>query len=224
MELSKCTAQVTTFTHCPVTSKRLTLFPREASALFSPPNRRAQHNSFAWTWYQIWDRIWYQKHINELILGYNINWKQNLNIGKKNNFNFHYIPYKKLINFLFYKGEQNGIQIKETEESYTSKCDAFALEEIKKHDSYTGKRIKRGLFRSKDGTLLNADVNGAINIMRKYCYKTYNNLKDSLNMFIKQSKSFICNPIKLSSIEILKTGLDGLILSYSSIGVVTALN
>ena len=87
-----------------------------------------------------------KKKINELILGYNINWKQNIKMGKKNNFNFSYIPYKKLVNFLFYKGVQNGIQIKETEESYTSKCDSFALEEIKKHDSYTDKRIKRGLF------------------------------------------------------------------------------
>lgn len=53
------------------------------------------------------------------------------------------------------------------EESYTSKCDALALEPISKHDSYLGKRIKRGLFQSSVGKLINADVNGALNIMRK---------------------------------------------------------
>ena len=79
------------------------------------------------------------------------------------------------------KGENHGIVIHETEESYTSKCDALALEEIKRHDTYKGERVKRGLFRSDDGTFLNADINGAINIMRKYIYKTYDNLKTNLD-------------------------------------------
>ena len=55
------------------------------------------------------------------------------------------------------------------EESYTSKCDALYEEEVCKHKTYAGRRIKRGLFKSKTGKLINADVNGAINIMRKYC-------------------------------------------------------
>ena len=53
-------------------------------------------------------------------------------------------------------------------ESYTSKCDALALEEINYHETYKGKRINRGLFSSSVNKLLNADINGAINIMRKY--------------------------------------------------------
>ena len=55
----------------------------------------------------------------------------------------------------------------ENEESYTSKCDALAKEEIGKHESYLGKRVKRGLFRSSTGRYINADVNGAVNILRK---------------------------------------------------------
>ena len=50
---------------------------------------------------------------------------------------------------------------------YTSKCSCIDNEEVKHHDEYLGKRIKRGLFKSKDGILINADVNGAINIARK---------------------------------------------------------
>jgi putative transposase len=54
-----------------------------------------------------------------------------------------------------------------TEESYTSKCDALALETIQKQESYLGKRVKRGLFKSSVGKIINADINGAINIARK---------------------------------------------------------
>ncbi len=63
--------------------------------------------------------------------------------------------------------EEHGINVISNEESYTSKCDALALEEVRKHDTYLGKRVKRGLFRSSIGKTINADVNGAINILRK---------------------------------------------------------
>lgn len=53
------------------------------------------------------------------------------------------------------------------EESYTSKCDALAMESIEKHKEYMGKRVKRGLFQSSCGKLINADVNGSLNILRK---------------------------------------------------------
>ena len=54
-----------------------------------------------------------------------------------------------------------------TEESYTSKCDALALEPVSKQTTYSGKRVKRGLFASAVGKVINADVNGALNILRK---------------------------------------------------------
>jgi transposase len=60
-----------------------------------------------------------------------------------------------------------GIEVIETEESYTSKTDHLALEEMKHHDKYLGKRIKRGLFKTSKNVLLNADVNGSMGIMRK---------------------------------------------------------
>ena len=60
-----------------------------------------------------------------------------------------------------------GIKVIVNEESYTSKCDALALEGVCKHDKYMGRRVKRGLFKSSTGRLINADVNGAVNIMRK---------------------------------------------------------
>ena len=65
-----------------------------------------------------------------------------------------------------YKAELVGIKIHEVEESYKSKCSSFDLEPIKKHDHYVGKRIKRGIFKGSN-YLLNADVNGALNILRK---------------------------------------------------------
>jgi putative transposase len=68
---------------------------------------------------------------------------------------------------LIYKCELRGIKVIITEESYTSKCSFLDLEEIKKQENYAGKRVKRGLFKSANGTLINADVNGGYNILRK---------------------------------------------------------
>ena len=66
-----------------------------------------------------------------------------------------------------------GIDFVEHEESYTSKCDALALEPVGKHEQYLGRRTKRGLFRSSVGKLINADHNGALNIMRKVVGDSY---------------------------------------------------
>lgn len=60
-----------------------------------------------------------------------------------------------------------GIDFVEHKESYTSKCDALALEPIGKHEQYLGRITKRGLFRSSTGKLINAEQNGALCIMRK---------------------------------------------------------
>lgn len=105
--------------------------------------------------------------IGNLVVGYNSGWKQSIDMGKKNNQKFMQIPFARLTSYLKYKCEMVGIRYIETEESYTSKCDSLALEEIKKHDSYLGKRVKRGLFQSSTGVLINADVNGSTNILRK---------------------------------------------------------
>ena len=107
------------------------------------------------------------KDISTIIVGYNKEWKQNVNLGKKNNQNFVQIPFGKFISYLEYKGALCGIKVVLQEESYTSKCDSLALESVERHDCYLGKRVHRGLFRSSTGKAINADVNGAINIARK---------------------------------------------------------
>lgn len=108
-----------------------------------------------------------ENKIGHIIIGHNKDWKQEVNIGKRNNQNFVSIPMNNLIQMISYKGEENGIKVSENEESYTSKIDHLALEAMEHQEVYLGKRIKRGLFQSSTGVLLNADVNGGIGIMRK---------------------------------------------------------
>ena len=105
--------------------------------------------------------------ITDVVIGYNKEWKQGINIGKVNNQNFVNITYYKLLNMITYKCELLGITVHVTEESYTSKCSFLDNEDVCKHDEYMGKRIKRGLFQSSDGRLINADINGALNILKK---------------------------------------------------------
>lgn len=105
--------------------------------------------------------------ITDVVIGYNKEWKQGIHIGRVNNQNFVNIPYYKLLNMLTYKCELLGITVHITEESYTSKCSFLDNEEICKHEDYKGKRIKRGLYKSSAGRLINADVNGALNILKK---------------------------------------------------------
>jgi putative transposase len=97
-----------------------------------------------------------------IIIGYNKGWKDKSNMGKKSNLIFNKIPFMKLINKIKMK-----FNVLLTEESYTSKCDGLALEDLSKQESYIGKRINRGLFKSSTEKIINADLNGAINIMRK---------------------------------------------------------
>lgn len=106
-------------------------------------------------------------NINTLVIGNNKEWKQEINIGKVNNQNFVTIPHSRFIEMLKYKCELLGIRFIVTEESYTSKCSFIDSEKICKHEIYCGSRIKRGLFKSKEGILINADVNGSLNILRK---------------------------------------------------------
>ena len=105
--------------------------------------------------------------IGTIIIGYNPEWKQNCRIGKRNNQNFVPIPYYKLIHQLEYKAADQGLTVLKQEESHSSKCSFLDNEPVKHHDTYVGKRISRGLFQSKVGTIINADVNGAYNILKK---------------------------------------------------------
>jgi IS605 OrfB family transposase len=112
--------------------------------------------------------------ISTLIIGKNDGWKQEATMGKRTNQNFVQIPHVRFIQMLTYKAEMVGIRVILTEESYTSLAsflDRDPLPQYKKGDTteyqFSGKRIKRGLYRAKDGRLINADCNGAGNIVRK---------------------------------------------------------
>ena len=105
--------------------------------------------------------------VGNIVVGYNRGWKDSIRISSRNNQTFVSIPYLNMLQKLKYKCELVGINVIINEESYTSKCDSLVLESVEKHESYLGKRVKRGLFQSSIGKLLNADVNGALNILRK---------------------------------------------------------
>ena len=109
--------------------------------------------------------------IDTVIFGHNIGQKQDIKLGSVTNQNFVHIPFYQLISLLQYKCELQGIRFVTTEESYTSKCSFLDLEEVTKQKEYLGKRVKRGLFQTKEGVLINADVNGSLNIGRNYLTK-----------------------------------------------------
>ena len=108
-----------------------------------------------------------QNNIGTCFIGHNKDWKQEINIGSKNNQNFVSIPYSLLINMLRYKIEEKGGVLVELNEAYTSKCSFLDNEEICKHETYKGKRVKRGLFLSENKKTLNADINGSLNILKR---------------------------------------------------------
>jgi putative transposase len=106
--------------------------------------------------------------IGNIIIGDFKGIKNEINTGRINNQNFVSIPYGILKRKLEAKCNYYGINYTLQEESYTSKCSSLDLEKIEKHENYLGKRIKRGLFKTANGVLINADVNGSVNILRKY--------------------------------------------------------
>lgn len=130
-------------------------------------------------------------NVKTLVLGKNINMKQDINLGKNNNQNFTQLPIFKFLDIVSYKAKLKGINIILQEESYTSKCSFLDNEEIKKHSEYQGKRIKRGLFKSSDGRLINADVNGSYNIMKKAIP----------NVFANGIEGFGVNPMVIKTIN-----------------------
>ncbi len=113
--------------------------------------------------------------IGTLVIGKNDGWKQEANMGRRNNQNFVQIPHARFISMLTYKAELVGITLKVTEESYTSKASLLDLDPLPvrgpnssdDQHTFSGKRVKRGLYRAKDGRLINADINGAGNVIRK---------------------------------------------------------
>ena len=130
-----------------------------------------------------------ERDVSKVIIGHNSDWKNGINLGKRNNQNFVNIPYTKFINQLTYKCQLLGITVITREESYTSKASFLDYDEIPNYGDeeipkFSGKRIKRGLYRSTTRKI-NADVNGAYNIMAK----------ENPNYIIGNRKQLSFNPI-----------------------------
>ena len=121
--------------------------------------------------------------IDTIVIGHNNGWKQSVDIGKKNNQNFVQIPFNMLINHTYYKGKEYGINVVKQEESYTSKCSFLDSEEIDKHETYLGKRIKRGIFKSSNGTLIHADLQASYNIMKKAIPEAFVNGLEGIGLY-----------------------------------------
>ena len=130
-----------------------------------------------------------ERDVSKVIIGNNSGWKSGINLGKRNNQNFVSIPYSKFINQLTYKCQLLGITVITREESYTSKASFLDYDEIPNYKDetipkFSGKRIKRGLYKSTTRKI-NADVNGAYNIM----------VKENPNYIIGNREQLGFNPI-----------------------------
>ena len=115
-----------------------------------------------------------KKGIGALIVGVNEGWKTSINIGKVNHQNFVQIPFHALRKQLANLCLRYGISYLEQEESYTSQASGYDLDPLPEYNAdnpqtyrFSGKRIKRGLYRTKDKKLVNSDINGSLNIGRK---------------------------------------------------------
>lgn len=112
--------------------------------------------------------------IDTIVVGYNAGWKQNSHMWKKNNQKFVQIPFQKLIAAIENKCVKEGIRFFKQEESYTSKASFLDKDPVpvwskddKTQYRFSGKRITRGLYQSKAGTCIHADINGALNTLKK---------------------------------------------------------
>ena len=111
--------------------------------------------------------LWIERGLHEVIIGYNKKWKQGVHFWKKVTQMFVTIPFMRIIKILKYKAAERGIKVELIPEDYTSKCSFLDNEFPQSRTKYAGKRVKRGLYKSAQGLLINADVNAAYNILVK---------------------------------------------------------
>lgn len=129
-------------------------------------------------------------NVGTIVLGINKGMKQHSNMGRSNNQAFVSLPISRLAFMITYKAQRAGIIVIEQEESYTSKADFLSNDLIpvygkeKGEVSFSGSRIKRGLYKSATGNIINADINGAANIMRKAGFTINNKISDMANPVI----------------------------------------
>ncbi len=114
-----------------------------------------------------------EEGIGTLIIGKNPNWKQECVLRKKDKQHFVQLPHARFVDMLCYKAQLVGIQVVLQEESYTSQASFLdgdgipTYGKVTEEPIFSGKRIRRGLYRAKSGKCFNADVNGSYNILRK---------------------------------------------------------
>ena len=145
---------------------------KQMERLTTKRNRRIQHELHSAS-KQIVDLL-VEEGIGTLIIGKNVGWKQGVEMGRRTDQNFVQLPHARFIDMLTYKAKLVGIQVIVTEESYTSKASFLDLDSLPRYDPkrteepiFSGKRVKRGMYRAADGRYIHADVNGAYNILRK---------------------------------------------------------
>ncbi|MFD0770639.1 RNA-guided endonuclease InsQ/TnpB family protein [Bacillus sp. CGMCC 1.60114] len=119
-----------------------------------------------------------QHEISMIAIGKNTSWKQNSDMGTRQNQSFCHIPHNLFIEMITYKAHRQGVTVQVVEESYTSKASFLDNDDIPTYGEedipiFSGKRIKRGLYRTKENKLLNADVNGSYNILKKVVPKAF---------------------------------------------------
>ena len=139
--------------------------------------------------------------VGVLVLGVNRFWKQKADLGKRNNQSFVNIPHARLRWMITYKALIAGIDVIEQEESYTSKADATVDDPMPVYGKeegrpvFSGKRIQRGLYKTASGLILNADCNGAANILRKAVPGAWKNTKDFKFLACPESVGYwVLNP------------------------------
>lgn len=128
-----------------------------------------------------------QNNISFICVGKNNNWKQEIDLGSKNNQTFCFIAHALFIKKLTNLGLKNGITVIPTEESYTSKSSLLDFDELNFEEDdeklFSGRRIERGIYQTKNGILINADVNGAGNIIRKVFPHAFDKINDFRYMY-----------------------------------------
>jgi len=162
-------------------------------------NRRIEHYMHT-TSKRIID-ILIKEGVGVLVIGKNDGWKNGIEIGKRNNQQFCFIPHARLISMLKYKAELVGIKVIVTEESYTSQASLLDLDALPVYDrtdkpKFSGKRIKRGLYRASDGRIINADINGAGNTIRKVAPKAFGS-KGVEDGKVRFSHALVVHPVRL---------------------------
>ena len=166
---------------------------RRMERLTTKRNRRIEHYLHTASRYII--DLLVNEGIGTLCIGKNDGWKQEANMGKRNNQNFVQIPHARFIAMLTYKAELVGIRVQVTEESYTSKASFLDLDPLpmRKNDddttyTFSGKRVKRGLYRASNGRYIHADCNGSGNIIRKV----------APDAFAKGVEDFAVHPVRIT--------------------------